>query len=96
MVFPSLLFLTDGGMRVGRDYQAQIPPMTPLAGCILSFIYWSTNSDFFYHSERKPDQYAERALLVWSPTNEILDAKCKLLEKLTLFFRFDNILGFFY
>ena len=23
---------TDGGMRVGRDYQAQIPPLIPVAG----------------------------------------------------------------
>jgi len=46
----------NGGMRVGRDYQAQIPPIIP------------TN-------ERKLEQYAERALLVWSPTAEIPDAK---------------------
>lgn len=46
----------DGGMRVGRDYQAQVPPITPL-------------------TDRKLDQYAERALLVWSPTSEILDLK---------------------
>ncbi|KAK4003089.1 REST corepressor 1 [Daphnia magna] len=46
----------NGGMRVGRDYQAQIPLLTPIA-------------------DRKPDQYSERALLVWSPTNDILDAK---------------------
>ena len=30
--------------------------------------------------DRKPDQYAERALLVWSPTNEIMDSKCKLMK----------------
>lgn len=32
---------------------------------------------FYSKVDRKPDQYAERALLVWSPTNEIMDAKCK-------------------
>lgn len=46
----------NGGMRVGRDYQAQIPPLIPVA-------------------DRKPELYAERALLVWSPTNDILDSK---------------------
>ena len=46
----------NGGVRVGRDYQALVPPITPL-------------------TERKLDQYAERALLVWSPTSDILDLK---------------------
>lgn len=43
-------------MRVGRDYQALVPPMIPPA-------------------DRKSDQYAERALLVWSPTSEIAESK---------------------
>lgn len=30
--------------------------------------------------QRKPEQMSDRALLVWSPTAEISDAKCKLCE----------------
>ena len=26
---------TDGGMRVGRDYQAQIPPLIPVVGMLV-------------------------------------------------------------
>jgi len=29
---------TDGGMRVGRDYQAQIPPLITVAGVFFYFI----------------------------------------------------------
>ena len=66
-------------MRVGRDYQAQVPPITPLTGnSTLTYISLFLNDfqSFLFGADRKLDQYAERALLVWSPTSEILDLKC--------------------
>ncbi|KAK9498260.1 hypothetical protein O3M35_002939 [Rhynocoris fuscipes] len=43
-------------IRVGREYQAIIPPLIPV-------------------SERRLDECPDRALLVWSPTNDISDSK---------------------
>lgn len=45
-------------IRVGRDYQAVCPELTP-------------------EPLRKPELLADRALLVWSPTVDIPDSKCK-------------------
>ncbi|XP_073979539.1 REST corepressor 1-like isoform X2 [Rhodnius prolixus] len=43
-------------IRVGKEYQATIPPLIPV-------------------SERRLDECPDRALLVWSPTNDISDSK---------------------
>ena len=74
------LFLTDGGLRVGRDYQAQVPPLIPSSGNYFRIFSINLSMEITYlqnSTDRKMDQYAERALLVWSPTNDILDAKCR-------------------
>lgn len=50
-------------IRVGKDYQAVCPELTPEA-------------------LRKPELLQDRALLVWSPTNDIPESKCKLIFKI--------------
>lgn len=43
------LFLTDGGMRVGRDYQAQIPLLTPLTGItFFCFFFHIVSTEQFF------------------------------------------------
>ncbi|RZF38385.1 hypothetical protein LSTR_LSTR017677 [Laodelphax striatellus] len=47
-------------IRVGRDFQAVVPELIPVA-------------------DRRLEQCPDRALLVWSPTTDISDTKCKLI-----------------
>lgn len=39
--------------------------------------------------QRKPEQMSDRALLVWSPTADISDAKCKLCEMNSCLYSYD-------
>ncbi len=77
-----MVIALDGGMRVGRDYQALIPPMVPVSNCSSGSPPQRRGAGTGVISaasvakgDRKMDQYAERALLVWSPTTDIADAK---------------------
>lgn len=63
------------GMRVGGDYQAVVPEMvSSLPGIVRTFVsLQSAITDWC----PAPDHEPERAVLVWSPCNDIPDTKRK-------------------
>lgn len=74
-----LLFI---GMRVGSAFQATIPPMIGRApGKNISAIetFWRNFSDLQIFLSAPPEYEPERAVLVWSPRNNIPDHECKNL-----------------